>query len=90
MNAQVRAPHFVFRAHPDTHRLVQHPVHHHAPEKGNNNCREAADELAKSPITVQLRYLQTLTEIATERTSTVVFPLPLDMVQAFLDARKGD
>ena len=35
-------------------------------------------------MTLQLRYLQTLTEIATEKNSTIVFPLPIDLLKAFL------
>ena len=38
--------------------------------------------IAASPGTLQLRYLQTLTEIATEGTNTVVFPIPIDLLQA--------
>jgi regulator of protease activity HflC (stomatin/prohibitin superfamily) len=46
--------------------------------------REASEILAQSPLTLQLRYLQTLVEIASERNSTVVFPIPIDLIQAFL------
>jgi regulator of protease activity HflC (stomatin/prohibitin superfamily) len=45
---------------------------------------EAAEIMGKSPITLQLRYLQTLAEIATEHNSTTVFPVPLDMFEPFL------
>jgi regulator of protease activity HflC (stomatin/prohibitin superfamily) len=41
----------------------------------------AADEMSKNPVTVQLRYLQTLSEIATERNSTIIFPLPIDLIR---------
>lgn len=52
---------------------------------------EAADIMSKSPITLQLRYLQTLAEIATEHNSTTVFPLPIDLLEPFLALRKlGD
>ncbi len=44
---------------------------------------EAAEIMGKSPITLQLRYLQTLAEIATERNSTTVFPLPIDLIEPF-------
>ena len=43
---------------------------------------EAGRIIAASPGTLQLRYLQTLTEIATEGTNTVVFPIPIDLLQA--------
>jgi len=44
---------------------------------------EAADIMARNPISLQLRYLQTLAEIATDHNSTTVFPLPLDLLEAF-------
>ena len=44
---------------------------------------EAAEIMGKSPVTLQLRYLQTLAEIATERNSTTVFPLPIDLIEPF-------
>lgn len=49
---------------------------------------EAAKIMAENPITLQLRYLQTLTEIATEKNSTILFPLPIELLHAFI--RKGD
>jgi len=45
---------------------------------------EAGAIIGKEPTTLQLRYLQTLTEIATEKTNTLVFPLPLDLLSAFM------
>ena len=48
------------------------------------NLAKAAEEVGKHPITLQLRYLQTLTEIASEKNSTIVFPLPLDLLKGFL------
>ncbi|MFD2178406.1 slipin family protein [Veronia pacifica] len=44
---------------------------------------EAAKVLNKAPNALQLRYMQTLTEIANERTSTIVFPIPVDLVEKF-------
>ncbi|EKD27837.1 MAG: SPFH protein [uncultured bacterium] len=41
---------------------------------------QAAEILAKEPISLQMRYLQTLVEISTEKTSTIVFPLPLELM----------
>jgi regulator of protease activity HflC (stomatin/prohibitin superfamily) len=49
---------------------------------------QAGNVIAKEPTTLQLRYLQTLTEIATEKTNTLVFPLPLDLISAFLGNRR--
>jgi uncharacterized protein (DUF3084 family) len=45
---------------------------------------DAAEIMGKSPITLQLRYLQTLAEIATEHNSTIVFPVPIDLFEPFL------
>jgi len=46
---------------------------------------EAATVIASEPVTLQLRYLQTLTEIAVEKNSTIIFPLPVDTIKVFLD-----
>jgi hypothetical protein len=43
--------------------------------------------MAAEPITIQLRYLQTLTEIGTEQSSTIVFPLPIDLIASFVNRR---
>lgn len=48
---------------------------------------EAANTLAKEEQALQLRYLQTLKEIANERTNTIVFPLPLDLIEPFLKSK---
>ena len=45
---------------------------------------EAAVVMSGNPVTLQLRYLQTLTEIAAEKNSTIVFPLPIDLIKMFL------
>ncbi len=45
---------------------------------------EAAAIVGKHPLGVQLRYLQTLTEIATEKNSTIIFPLPIELIQPLL------
>ena len=45
---------------------------------------EAAETIQKNPLTIQLRYLQTLTEIATEKNSTIIFPLPIEFLNIFL------
>jgi regulator of protease activity HflC (stomatin/prohibitin superfamily) len=49
---------------------------------------EAAEIMGHSPITLQLRYLQTLAEIATEHNSTIVFPLPIDLLEPFTRLRQ--
>jgi hypothetical protein len=42
---------------------------------------DAAHLLATEPISIQLRYLQTLTEIGVEKNTTIVFPLPIDLME---------
>ncbi|MBI6545603.1 MAG: slipin family protein, partial [Cyanobacteria bacterium NC_groundwater_1444_Ag_S-0.65um_54_12] len=48
---------------------------------------DAANTIASQPVALQLRYLQTLTEIGAEKNTTVVFPLPVDIVDYFLKHR---
>ncbi len=54
-----------------------------------NQLAEAARVLATVPGALQLRYLQTLTEIASERNSTVIFPVPIELLSAFLEDRRA-
>ena len=49
---------------------------------------EAADVISQHPIALQLRYLQTLGEIATENNSTTLFPIPIDLFQPLIKAFK--
>lgn len=56
--------------------------------QASERLREAAEVMAAEPITLQLRYLQTLSEISVENNSTIVFPLPMDLIRMFLD--EGD
>jgi regulator of protease activity HflC (stomatin/prohibitin superfamily) len=53
---------------------------------------EAAEVIARNPVALQLRYLQTLTEIATEKNSTTLFPIPIDLFRPFFEkvAKKVD
>ena len=46
--------------------------------------REASETISKSPGALQLRYLQTLTTISAEKNSTIIFPLPLDLLKGFV------
>ncbi|HZN91011.1 MAG TPA: slipin family protein [Thermoleophilaceae bacterium] len=50
---------------------------------------EAADVIRPNPVTIQLRYLQALTDISGNEGSTIVFPLPLDMIRPFLELGEG-
>ena len=53
--------------------------------QASEKLSEAAKVLSKFPVSVQLRFLQTLREIATEQNSTIVFPVPVDFISTFLD-----
>jgi regulator of protease activity HflC (stomatin/prohibitin superfamily) len=55
--------------------------------QASQRLAEAASIMAKEPITIQLRYLQTLAEIATENNSTTLFPVPIDVLSVFLARR---
>lgn len=48
--------------------------------KASRSLKEAADVMSESPSALQLRYLQTLNSIAAEKNSTIIFPLPIDMI----------
>jgi len=52
--------------------------------KASRALKEASDVIAESPAALQLRYLQTLNTISAEKNSTIIFPLPLDIVAPFL------
>jgi regulator of protease activity HflC (stomatin/prohibitin superfamily) len=49
---------------------------------------QAAEILAKQPQAIQLRYLETLTVIAADKNSTIVFPLPMDLIMPLVDAAR--
>lgn len=52
--------------------------------KASRALKEASDIMSESPSALQLRYLQTLTHISAEKNSTIIFPLPIDMLTAFM------
>ncbi|NOX64106.1 MAG: slipin family protein [Chloroflexi bacterium] len=59
-------------------------IHAEGEYTASKQLARAADVMAASPGTLQLRYLSTLTEIAVEQNSTIVFPLPLELLRAFM------
>ena len=59
-------------------------VHAEGEAQAAEKLAEAAKIIATQPSALQLRYLQTLTQIATERTNTIVFPLPMDLIAPML------
>ena len=64
-------------------------IHADGEFQASERLAQAGTIIAREPVTLQLRYLQTLTEIATERNSTLIFPVPIDLLRMFLD-KKGD
>jgi len=54
-------------------------------QKASKSLKEAAVILSESPAALQLRYLQTLNTISAEKNSTIVFPLPMDMMSSFMN-----
>jgi regulator of protease activity HflC (stomatin/prohibitin superfamily) len=60
-------------------------IHAEAEFQASQTLVNAAKILASVPAAMQLRYLQTLTEIGAEQNSTVVFPMPIDIIKPFLD-----
>ncbi len=59
-------------------------IHAEGELQASKKLAEAAQVMSVDPVTVQLRYLQTLTEISTENSSTVVFPVPLKMFEKLI------
>lgn len=59
-------------------------IHAEGEFQASKQLAMAAEVIAHEPVTLQLRYLQTLTEIATEKNSTILFPFPMDIVKPFL------
>ena len=62
-------------------------IHADGEFQASERLAQAGAVVAKEPTTLQLRYLQTLVEIASEKNSTIVFPLPIDLINMFL--KKG-
>ncbi|MGH8285726.1 MAG: slipin family protein, partial [Steroidobacteraceae bacterium] len=64
-------------------------IHAQGEKEAAQTLVEAAEALAREPRAMQLRYLQTLADISSEKTSTIVFPVPLDLIAPLLEGRKG-
>lgn len=65
-------------------------VHADGEFQASQKLAAAAAVIEKNPISLQLRYLQTLTEIASENNSTTIFPLPIELLKPFLSLGNGD
>jgi regulator of protease activity HflC (stomatin/prohibitin superfamily) len=59
-------------------------IHAEGEHQASAKLADAANVLSKDPTALQLRYLQTLSEIATEKNSTILFPIPIDLFKPFL------
>jgi len=59
-------------------------IHAEGEYQAADNLKKAADIISTNPQALQLRFLGTLAEIATEKNSTIIFPLPLDLLKAFM------
>ncbi len=62
-------------------------IHAEGELQASEALSRAADVIGRHPVTLQLRYLQTLTEIASEKNSTILFPVPIDLLKGFLAPR---
>src|SRR5665648_1012167 len=60
-------------------------IHAEGEYQASEKLVQAAEKIATQPMTLQLRYLQTLTEIAADKNSTTLFPLPIDLIRPFLE-----
>jgi regulator of protease activity HflC (stomatin/prohibitin superfamily) len=67
-------------------------IHAEGEFQASQKLSEAARIISSEAGALQLRFLQTLTEIATEKNSTIIFPVPIDLIRPFLEkgAKKPD
>ena len=62
-------------------------IHAEGEFEASRKLSEEEAAISKEPVALQLRYLQTLTEIGVEQNTTIVFPLPIDLLKAFTPAK---
>jgi regulator of protease activity HflC (stomatin/prohibitin superfamily) len=63
-------------------------IHAEGEFQASAKLAEAAGVISKEPVALQLRYLQTLTEIGVEKNTTVVFPVPIDIIKGWIESKK--
>lgn len=63
-------------------------IHAEGEFQASQKLSEAADVISRNPTTLQLRYLQTLTDVASEKNSTIIFPIPIDFLKPFMKPGK--
>ena len=61
-------------------------IHADGEFQASQKLLDAANIIGRNPVTLQLRFLQTLTEVATEKNSTIVFPVPIDLIEPMIKA----
>ncbi len=64
-------------------------IHAEGEFQASERLRQASDVMVQSPFTLQLRYLQTLSEIATEQNSTIIFPLPIELIEPLVNVMRA-
>ncbi|MFA5316798.1 MAG: slipin family protein [Dehalococcoidales bacterium] len=64
-------------------------IHADGEFQASEKLAEAGHVIAREPIALQLRYLQTLTEVASEKNSTLIFPIPVDLISMFMNKMGG-
>jgi regulator of protease activity HflC (stomatin/prohibitin superfamily) len=57
--------------------------------QASEKLSQAAERIGKHPVAIQLRFLQTLLEVGSERNSTTIFPVPIDLFRPFLEAARS-
>ena len=65
-------------------------IHAEGEFQASQKLSEAAEVIQKFPVAIQLRFLQTLTEISSDKNSTIIFPVPIDMLAPFIEKLKKD
>lgn len=65
-------------------------IHAEGEFQASQQLAEAAEVINRNPVTIQLRYLQTLTEIGVEKNTTIVFPLPIELMGSIIGALDGN
>jgi regulator of protease activity HflC (stomatin/prohibitin superfamily) len=65
-------------------------IHAEGEYQAAEKLAQAGEIISRNPTTLQLRFLQTLTEVAAEKNSTTIFPVPIDLLEPFLRNRKTD
>jgi regulator of protease activity HflC (stomatin/prohibitin superfamily) len=65
-------------------------IHAEGEFQASQKLSEAAEVIGKFPVAIQLRFLQTLTEISSDKNSTIIFPVPIDLLAPFMDKLKKE